>query len=91
MGCGAPAGTQTLSPASLWAQSTCLPVACLLVGVPDVFVTVTFQGIWTTGFSKCPSVGFSLGPEAKQMAFSLWKYNNAIQTHTSFPFHCGGA
>lgn len=61
--------------------------------VPDILFTITvkFQGIWVTGFSKCPSVYFSLIPEAKQMAFSVCKYNNAIHTHIPFPFHCGGA
>ena len=64
-------GTETLSPARLWAQGTCFLVACLLAGAPDVLGTVMFQGIWATGFSRCPSVYFSLSPEAKQMAFSL--------------------
>lgn len=83
-------GDDAFSPARLWAQSHLFPRGVFISGAPDVLVTGTFQGIWATGFSKCPSVHFSLIPEATQMASSVWKCNSAIQTHTPFPFYCGG-
>lgn len=85
-GCGSPdihilpRESEALFPARLWAQRHLPPWGMLMSGAPDVLVPVMFRDIWAPGFSKCPSVYFSLSPEAKQMAFSVWKSNSAIQT-----------
>lgn len=79
------------APVRVWAQRHLPPCGMLMSGAPDVSVPVICQDIQATGFSKCPSVYLSLSPEAKQMASSVWKSNNAIQTQSLSPIHCGGA
>lgn len=69
-------------------KGPCFPVACALWG-PRCCSHSNVSGHLGNWLQKCPSVYFSFSPGAKQMAFSAWKYNNAIQTHTPFPFHCG--
>lgn len=82
----APAGTVRLFPQQdSGLKSTCFPVACLLVGLQMVSVTVMFQGIWATGSSKCPFVYLSHSPAAKQMAFLLWKKTVPLRHHPISP------
>lgn len=72
---------------------TCFPVRAYS-RAPDVFVPVTFQGVWATGFSQCPSVDASLSAEAKQVTFLSGSVTMPFR-HTRFPFHmlalCPGA